>query len=31
MKEKFAGIIRNYEIMLYYKEHKYIGLPIERS
>jgi len=28
LKEKFAGIIRTYDLMLYYKEHKYIGLPV---
>jgi len=29
LKENFAGMIRNYEIMLYTKEHKYVGLPVE--
>ncbi len=28
LKERFASIISKYDIMLYYKEHKYVGLPV---
>jgi Lrp/AsnC family leucine-responsive transcriptional regulator len=30
IRDKFVSIIRDYEILQYYKEHKYFTLPVER-
>jgi hypothetical protein len=31
IRDKFISIIENYEILEYYKEHKYLTLPVEEA